>query len=687
VRESPCIRTEAFGGAVAETRLDFSSRGQERPGFYECIALSEVARFNPGPNRAVTKEIAILFEYNQEHTLLYKRWLGDMDVELILTEPRTVTSSLGRPVETRQIAIIPLPPGRKGGEPVVIGARVVQESTWSKKAAPAIKNLRDRFISRPTISMTHTARKPRLMDLVVGWDNRKIFPELAQEACHIGDDFVLHNILFSPGQVIYGPAQKSIRWTDNLEDPEEAMKPQFKNRAKGKKKARGKERPAEARIVRRVSVEISAGQSPHHGLQDDVYEAEGGSSYRGDTPISFVLEADLPETVIQREVRTAGDPDFCQHRNVVVLPESGEPAAVEAEEGEGLGRGWEVIDLPEAEGPALESVAEFLGHAIDISMQETDERNVQDELPVLRLEEPPNEWERDSNDGDEAVGEARGQTGPAQATTVEQRMEEYLRVATPDIPALFPRPAWDLSFRLDASAGDMARHMDDYGAEYLKQDQAEAEFRARREEAKVWRRKRDEDLRRVLEARALQGQKWGEDLARRVDVTMEKEEEERRAEERRVREAEREKLEDQKRNEERQQLEEKRREAEKRKKEEKKRREEEKRATEEQHRKRMKVVEAATAQAKEKKKRRDEQKELKARVDAEEYKLFLVKEAEREKMLAEEAKEQLAKKSEEADRARMAKAERTGKSCRRGSRQKMFRWGHQPSVIGQSKLT
>ena len=45
-------------------------------------------------------------------------------------------------------------------------------------------------------------------------------------------------------------------------------------------------------------------------------------------------------------------------------------------------------------------------------------------------------------------------------------------------------------------------------------------------------------------------------------------------------------------------------------------------------------------------------------MDAEEYKLFLVKEAEREKLLAEEAKEQLAKKSEEADRARMAKAEK-----------------------------
>jgi hypothetical protein len=70
------------------------------------------------------------------------------------------------------------------------------------------------------------------------------------------------------------------------------------------------------------------------------------------------------------------------------------------------------------------------------------------------------------------------------------------------------------------------------------------------------------------------------------------------------------------------------------------------------------VVEEATAQAKEKQKRRDEQKELKARVDAEEYKLFLVKEAEREKLLADEAKKQLAKRSVEVDRARMARAEK-----------------------------
>ncbi len=227
-------------------------------------------------------------------------------------------------------------------------------------------------------------------------------------------------------------------------------------------------------------------------------------------------------------------------------------------------------------------------------------------------------------------------------------MEEYLRVATPDIPTLFPRPAWDLSCRPAVSAGDAAQHLDDYGAECLRLEQAEADYRARREQAKVWRRERDEDLRRVLEARAQQDQEWSGDLARRVDLTMEREEEERVAKERRVKEVEREQLVEQKRNEEKRQLEEKRREAEKRRKEDKKRREEEKRLEEEKRQERMKVVEAATARANKKKKELDEQKELKARVDAEAYKLFLVKEAEREKMLADEAKVQLAKKSEEA---------------------------------------
>ncbi len=99
----------------------------------------------------------------------------------------------------------------------------------------------------------------------------------------------------------------------------------------------------------------------------------------------------------------------------------------------------------------------------------------------------------------------------------------------------------------------------------------------------MWRRKRDKDLRRVLEARARQDLVWQGDLARRVDRTLERSEEERRAEEQRVKEVERE------------QLEEKRRKAEEKKKEDKKRREVEKQKLEEERcRKRRKEVDAAT---------------------------------------------------------------------------------------------
>ncbi len=46
----------------------------------------------------------------------------------------------------------------------------------------------------------------------------------------------------------------------------------------------------------------SAGQSPHHGFQDDIWGAEGGSSYREETPMPFDLEADFPEPEVQRQV-------------------------------------------------------------------------------------------------------------------------------------------------------------------------------------------------------------------------------------------------------------------------------------------------------------------------------------------------------------------------------------------------
>jgi hypothetical protein len=178
--------------------------------------------------------------------------------------------------------------------------------------------------------------------------------------------------LFSPGQVIYGAAQKSIRRVKSLEDPEEAKKPQFRHLGKGKKKAKGKERPAEVIIARRVSMASSAGQSPHHGLQDDIYEAEGGSSCRGETPIPSDLEADFPEPEIQRLLKVTGDPDFCQHRDVLEIPESGEPAAAEGNKDFGGGQG--VAILPEVGRPTPESDADLLGYAMNTSLQVAEQR-------------------------------------------------------------------------------------------------------------------------------------------------------------------------------------------------------------------------------------------------------------------------------------------------------------------------
>ncbi len=51
-------------------------------------------------------------------------------------------------------------------------------------------------------------------------------------------------------------------------------------------------------------------------------------------------------------------------------------------------------------------------------------------------------------------------------------------------------------------------------------------------------------------------------------------------------------------------------------------------------------------------------------------KLFLAREAERDRLLAEEAKEQLTKKSAEADRARMARAEKDWRKLQ--ERKKIF---------------
>jgi len=117
-----------------------------------------------------------------------------------------------------------------------------------------------------------------------------------------------------------------------------------------------------------------------------------------------------------------------------------------------------------------------------------------------------------------------------------------------------------------ADAYALVRTVDGYGADHKALEKAEADYRARREEAKVWKRERDEVNRQVQEARARQAQKYCDDIASRVERAMKNEEAERLAELKRVKEAERMQMEEKKRIEDERQLAEKRREAEKKKK-------------------------------------------------------------------------------------------------------------------------
>jgi hypothetical protein len=102
--------------------------------------------------------------------------------------------------------------------------------------------------------------------------------------------------------------------------------------------------------------------------------------------LSFFLGAGLPEAGLQREVSSEGESDFFQERSIA-WKESGEPAAVRADLGEGLDQGQVVIELPEAEVLALESVVGVLDLVMDASMQVAEERNVYyvEEPPVLEL--------------------------------------------------------------------------------------------------------------------------------------------------------------------------------------------------------------------------------------------------------------------------------------------------------------
>ncbi len=64
-----------------------------------------------------------------------------------------------------------------------------------------------------------TGHKGLQVDLLVGRDNRKIFPEVLYEGWLKGDNLFLCGIPFSQSQVVCGAAQRDLRWIKELRDP------------------------------------------------------------------------------------------------------------------------------------------------------------------------------------------------------------------------------------------------------------------------------------------------------------------------------------------------------------------------------------------------------------------------------------------------------------------------------------
>jgi hypothetical protein len=180
----------------------------------------------------------------------------------------------GKQVETRQITILPLEGTRKGGEPVLLAALIVNSGMWSRTEAPALDWIKERYKRRPRVQKYRSHQQKGPVHLLVGRDTRNMFPEVEQEGCLRGDELFLCKVPFKPGQVMCGAAQTDLDW---LERP---VKP---NKTKKGAAALGRAGSLPRNIGgdRRLSVVSSIGQSPWHGLHDETWGTGEITSNRG----------------------------------------------------------------------------------------------------------------------------------------------------------------------------------------------------------------------------------------------------------------------------------------------------------------------------------------------------------------------------------------------------------------------
>ncbi len=126
-------------------------------------------------------------------------------------------------------------------------------------------------------------------------------------------------------------------------------------------------------------------------------------------------------------------PSFDKDR-LVVERDQGDPS---------FSRGRAVMVLQDPEVPTMKAEVDVLTFAVNMSLQTGEERVVtyrEDEVPVVAQVDEAGCWESDPDVDAEFEGAARGLSSPALTLEEEQRIEQYFRVATPDMEAMFFKP-------------------------------------------------------------------------------------------------------------------------------------------------------------------------------------------------------------------------------------------------------
>jgi hypothetical protein len=198
-----------------------------------------------------------------------------------------------------------------------------------------------------------------------------------------------------------------------------------------------------------------------------------------------VMEQSDSDFCDEREVIEEGDPKFCEDRQVL---EQSEPEIGRAEE--------DNMDM-------VEVMMQMLSKEL-IHVHADDSRLGSQILVVDCPTEPEIMQYEDLTVRHRVYPEFRSRelASPLYGESDKSSGEVYMRVASPDIRKMFPRPMWNPADMLDMLLEDTQRFISDFKNTIERVEEAEREYRMRRAEVKErFRRREEERMRREEEER------------------------------------------------------------------------------------------------------------------------------------------------------------------------------------------